>query len=106
VAPTPQFSLTLTRQGDSTVVAVQGDLDISCEERWNAQIAEACSSGAAKIQIDLGLTTFIDSSGLRLLIVAKNAADDAAIALSLANIPLPVMRVFQLTGLLSQFETE
>lgn len=98
--------MSLDHANGAVLLTVTGDLDLAAEELWGARIAEACALAPAHVVLDLAGVTFIDSSGLRLLIVGKNITDDAGIALRLANIPRAVARVFDMTGLLSQFESD
>jgi anti-anti-sigma factor len=106
VTQTPSLSISSEQHGDRLVLSIAGEFDITCEPLWTQQIQAACDSSPALLALDLAGVTFIDSSGLRLLIVARNAADDAQVPLRLSNIPPPVARVFELTGLLTHFDAD
>jgi anti-anti-sigma factor len=49
--------------------------------------------------VDLGSVTFMDSTGLAALIVAREAADARGIRLRLRDVPPRVLKLFTLTGL-------
>ena len=60
----------------------------------------------ARVVIDLGGLAFIDSSGLRVLLLADSRARERGRELVLAPGPEPVQRVFEMTGALDVLRFE
>jgi anti-anti-sigma factor len=83
-------------------VSVAGELDAASagelEEALSAQ-----SLAGTMIELDLGEVSFIDSSGLRALLVAQQAATDAGGSLVLVATTPAVDRLLELTGLNETF---
>ena len=82
----------------TVVVSVTGDLDrMSCDE-IDSMIQTAVLLWP-RVVVDLGMVTFCDSSGLRMLMRCEQAASEHGGRLVIANASAPVRRVFEITGL-------
>jgi anti-sigma B factor antagonist len=89
---------TVGRDG-SLVVVVQGELDIATAPWLDDALTEARATQAARIVVDLQAVSFIDSSGLRVLI--KHAHTDGPGArVRLTKGSPQAQRVFELSGTL------
>lgn len=77
-------------------VQLTGELDLAAFERTRNLLVQA-DAGAGVI-VDLSAVTFIDSSGLRALIEARNQVE-----LTLSGVPESVQRVLEITGLHDYF---
>jgi anti-anti-sigma factor len=85
-------------------LVLTGDLDLSSTHQLEAAVAEACGHGAREVEIDLRALGFIDSTGLRGLIVAKGVCHEKGVDLFLVGAEGGHQRrLFELTGLLDQF---
>ena len=62
------------------------------------------ADGAAHLVVDLSQLTFMDSSGLHLLVATQEAAARRGIRFSLIRGPAIVARALELTGLDDRFE--
>jgi anti-sigma B factor antagonist len=82
-----------------TVIRVCGELDISSRERVESALVAAIASAGTDIVVDLGELTFCDSTGLSLFIIVSNQARARGSALSFANVPPLVRRLFTIAGL-------
>ena len=80
-------------------VRLAGTLDMATAPRLDQQIAELRDAGWTLIVIDLGGLSFMDSSGLRLLLRWDAEARKDGFGIQLAPGPAPVQRVFELTGM-------
>ena len=69
--------ITSERAGDVSRIEIAGELDITGTEPLGAAVEAALASGAERLLIDLGRTSFIDSTGLALLLHAERAAHAA-----------------------------
>lgn len=96
----------LERTDDGVVVvAVEGEHDIYTASALREQLDDAFRKGTAVV-IDLSDATFLDSSILRVLLAARNQAEEQAsgfsVALDGAKAPA-VKRILEVTGLLEVF---
>jgi anti-anti-sigma factor len=72
IAPICQIDLATTDKAATLTVA--GQMDISCGDRFIACLREARDSAPSRLLIDLRGVTFIDSTGLALLLKADGLA--------------------------------
>ena len=63
------YRVTLVELDDEAVVEVAGEIDMLAKERLRDVIEEA-RSGGRRLVVDLSETTFMDSTGLRVLLEA------------------------------------
>ena len=85
----------LEPRDDSVLVRVDGRVDESTWEAFNAGLSEAIKlagkSGLPTVVIDLSELDYMSSRGLRVLTVAKRESDSCGISILLAS-PNEVMR--------------
>lgn len=86
------------REGVVTIAPV-GEFDIAGVDVVEAELRRAESGGADVVVIDLTRTSFLDSSGLRVILAAHGRARDSGRRLVLRPGPPEVQRVFELAGL-------
>ncbi len=89
------------RDDDAHVLALYGELDLASAARVEAELrfVEGAAPAVATIVIDLRGLTFIDSTGLRLLVEASSRADSAARRLRLLRPSDSVFRVCAIAGI-------
>jgi anti-sigma B factor antagonist len=97
--PPDLFSCEVGRNGSSAWVRPAGDLDIDTVHRVEAALAELREEGWANLVLDLRGLTFMDSTGLRLVIRWHTAARDEGFQFAIVPGPDVVQRVFRLTGM-------
>jgi anti-sigma B factor antagonist len=85
--------------GPRTVLAVTGEIDLATAPRLREAVAAAFAAGACELCIDLAETTFMDSSGLHVLLDAAQQAEELDRELTIACPPGPVRRVIEIAGL-------
>ena len=92
-------SLTLrsVRDGETHVVALLGELDIAGAPALEQELLRVEASDAAQIVLDLSSLEFIDSTGIRLVVMAADRLPDGR--LTLLRGPKQVHRVFEITDL-------
>jgi anti-sigma B factor antagonist len=95
--------LTTSGADSAPVLAVSGDLDISGVDEFLDQASRLLDTAPDAVDIDLGGVTFIDSSGLGALVRLHRSAAGSGRQLRLANVPRPVSRILELTGLTELF---
>jgi anti-sigma B factor antagonist len=86
--------------GDRSVLTLAGELDLetAAELRTHAQ-AELAAGRCQVLTIDMSGLTFVDSSGLGLLVELRQMATASGVALELANVPPRPARVIEIAGL-------
>ncbi len=92
------LSFETTMTGDVAVIALQGELDVSGAERLEGEldrIASAQDPGA--IVLDLSALDFMDSTGLRLVVLADQRTREQGRAFALVRGGADVQRVFEIT---------
>lgn len=85
------------RAGDAQIIELVGELDLDGAPRLEAALRDAEAGDASSIVVDLSALDFIDSTGLRLLVMAAERSTDGRF--SLLRGPKQVHRVFEITDL-------
>jgi anti-sigma B factor antagonist len=98
------FRIEVTPDGDHVRVAPAGDLDMATAEPLWDEISRLRDRGFAKLVLDLRGLTFLDSSGLRLLVRAQEEVARDGAEFALVDGAPPVCRVLDITGLRNHFE--
>ena len=93
------LSITAEPQGDGVRVVFTGELDIAGAREAEEALRQAESDGGSALTIDLRGLTFMDSTGLRLLVAADRRAGESGRTLRIVRGPDPIQRVLDLTGL-------
>ncbi len=81
---------------------VAGEIDMATSDALLDALREAVGTEHAKeVAVDLAGVTFIDSSGIRALVVAQEEATARGVPIYVTNPHAHVRRVLELTGLLA-----
>lgn len=75
-----------------------GELDLAAAPVFSEAIASCVLTRPVDLVLDLGGVTFLDSSGLHVLIDGRRIARETGVPLLLRSVPGPVLRVLDLTG--------
>jgi anti-sigma B factor antagonist len=93
------LNVVTTSQGTETSIVIDGELDAGGSEWFGACVRTVLEKRPGLMAIDARGVTFLDSSGLRSLLLARAAADDAGVAFRIDD-PSPELRRFiERTGL-------
>jgi anti-anti-sigma factor len=84
-------------------VVLTGELDISTFDQAERQVLQAEECAPALLVIDLGALQFVDSTGVRLILLADQRARAAGRRLAIRLGSGPALRVFEALGLTSRF---
>jgi anti-anti-sigma factor len=87
------------REDGVHIIELIGELDLDGAPRLEEELRAAEAGDAISIVVDLGQLEFIDSTGLRLLVMA---ADRAGSRFSLLRGPKQVHRVFEITDMVDR----
>lgn len=82
-----------------TVISLDGELDISSTEWFGAVVGAVLEKHPTRIAIDARRLSYMDSSGLRSLLLARASARDAGVGFRIDNPPPELRRVVERTGL-------
>lgn len=97
--PPESFRCETGRSGDTDWVRPVGELDLDTEPRLEEKIAAVREQGAPRLVLDLRKLTFMDSTGLRLVIRWDSAAKEGGFEFAVVPGPDVVQRVIRLTGM-------
>lgn len=85
----------------ATIIEVAGELDLHSAPQLRAETARAIESQSSpRIIVDLSGVTFLDSTGVGVLVGALKRAREANGALQFCGAQTRVSRVFEITGLI------
>ena len=88
----------------SVEVVLTGELDIATFDQAQRQVEEAEKTAPTSLIIDLGALRFVDSTGVRLVLLADERATEAGRRLAVRLGNGPALRVFAALGLTDRFE--
>jgi anti-sigma B factor antagonist len=94
-------SLSVITQGDDgrSVLALTGDLDLAAVPRLREEAEGRISAGCDALCIDLGGVTFLDSSGLGILVELRTRTRKSGVDFELLNVPSGPARIITIAGL-------
>jgi anti-anti-sigma factor len=92
------FRCEVVRDGEAARVRAIGELDMAAAPALAAEIAQLRQAGCPRVIVDLSELSFLDSSGLRLLLDCHAEARRDGHTVALIPGPRAVQRVFELTG--------
>lgn len=93
-----ELTVRADRDGGVVTIRLAGELDIATAARVEAELEQAEAGDARSIVVDLSGLTFMDSTGLRLLLAAHARSRANSDRLGLLRGPAAVQRVFELSG--------
>jgi anti-sigma B factor antagonist len=88
---------------ERVILAVSGELDLASVGAVRAALDELLAAGWESIVLDLRALTFIDSTGLSLLLESERAARHADAAFAIVDGSPAVARLLELVGLGDHF---
>lgn len=84
---------------EPVIVELPAEIDISNSGAVATQLRAAITPGARAVVADLSTTTFLDSSGVRVLVLARSWAAADGVELQLVASPGATLLVLELTGI-------
>jgi anti-sigma B factor antagonist len=87
------------RQGDTQIIELLGELDIDGAPIARRALREACAAAAHTVVLDLAALTFMDSSGVHMIVEAQRRLSAENRELVIARSPAQVLRLLELCGL-------
>ncbi len=80
-----------------------GEIDVSTASKLRERLDAAIDRGTALVVVDLSSVTFIDSTGLGVLIGTSKRVEDAGGALRVVATEPRILKLFEITGLTERF---
>lgn len=100
------FAVTPRADARGVVLALSGELDLSTAPALEQAIEEARSETGERLLFDLAELSFMDSTGVSVLVRAKQEANAAGHEVTLRAPNGQVHRLLELVGLLDRLEVE
>ncbi|HUG41948.1 MAG TPA: STAS domain-containing protein [Longimicrobiales bacterium] len=94
----------VTKQGDVTVLDVEGQLIVGNRQELKQKVLEELEGGERRFLIDFDRTGYIDSSGLGVLVSLSKKIREQGGELRLANLNEDLRTLFELTKLDTLFQ--
>jgi anti-anti-sigma factor len=89
-----------TKRGDGERLRLTGELDHASGDALIAQLeATMARAGSAPIELDLSAVSFVDSAGIRALILIDQLAKERGLPLVVQPPPEPLLELLQIAGL-------
>jgi anti-anti-sigma factor len=92
------FTASLSLDGDSAAISLEGELDASTAPKFHEKVAEAVENNVARLEIYAGRLTYISSAGLRSLLYAQQKMGTGS-TIALIGATGPVASVIRTAGL-------
>lgn len=77
------------------VISVAGEVDLACAPR----MLEAILAAGPEVLVDMSEVTFMDSTGISVLVEARNTLTAGGGSLKVSAVSGPVQRVLAMTGM-------
>ncbi len=104
----PELGVTVesARAGQWPVVRVSGEIDIQTSPILEEHLVAAADGGLTSVVVDLAEVTFLDSTGLSVLIGGLKRCQEAGGEMRLAGLRPNVRKVLEVTGLTEAFHVD
>lgn len=98
----PRFDLQERGADAHRTLVLRGELDMAWASVLDAALRRLCTAEADRVVVDLSELTFMDSTGLRSVLLGRDLCDEHNCDFMLIPGPPQVQRLFEVTGLLEQ----
>ena len=95
-----EFGVSIVQVDGHTKVRMTGDIDLATAPELPQRLDPVLVAGTGDVDLDLSEVTFLDSRGLVALLHVRRALHDKHRRLQVRNPSKPVLRVFELSGVL------
>lgn len=101
-----EFSVEQSADVHGVVLALSGELDLSSAPELERAIGEAKPESGRRLLLDFSGLSFMDSTGVSVMVAAKHDADASGWLLAVRRPNGQVRRLLELVGLLERLEVE
>jgi anti-anti-sigma factor len=95
----PSLDIRSESDGGAFTLWLTGELDLVSAGQLETKIAELCTDGASRIVLEMSALQFMDSTGLRALLVSEELCGVNACQLMIGRLSPQVARLLELSGL-------
>jgi anti-anti-sigma factor len=97
----PDLEVTIVREDDIATVTVRGEIDLATSTRLNRELDIALDEPPppARLRIDLAGVTFMDTTGVAVLLKARRRALELGARFSVSSTSPTIGRLLEITGL-------
>jgi anti-sigma B factor antagonist len=95
-----EFGVSILRIDGHSKVRLTGDIDLAATTELRQRLDAVLAAGTGDVDLDLSEVTFLDSCSLAVLLHARQTLHDGHQRLRVRNPSKPVLRVFELSGVL------
>ncbi len=88
-----------SQDGDRSIISVEGEVDIASAEILDSAVLSEISSAPTQVIVDLSGVSFMDSTGLGVIVRGLKRAREADIDFDLVLTNERVLKIFSITGL-------
>src|SRR5918994_6792234 len=92
------LSVSMQSEDARVVVALAGELDLHEAKRLSATMSEVLTGPVTAIEVDARKLTFIDSAGIRAVLVARAEAERLGVGFRLSGVSTAVRRIMKIAG--------
>ncbi|HEX6713816.1 MAG TPA: STAS domain-containing protein [Thermoleophilaceae bacterium] len=90
--------------GDEHLISVAGQVDLYTAPELKVAVTQVIDDGAQRVIVDLTETTFMDSTGLGVLVGAKKRLRALDGSIAIVSPDAGIRRLFEISGLTHLFE--
>jgi anti-sigma B factor antagonist len=98
----PQLELRDHATGTRHVLELSGELDMASSPALDAAVRQICTGATEALTVDLSRLTFMDSTGLRVVLLAKELCEQHGCEFLVTPGPAQIQRLFEVTGILER----
>ncbi|HVX70113.1 MAG TPA: STAS domain-containing protein [Mycobacteriales bacterium] len=99
----PDLSVSIRSEGDRTVVAVSGEIDVYTAPKLREHLIDLVANGQYQLIVDLEAVDFLDSTGLGVLVGGLKRVRSHDGSLHLVCSQDRILKIFRITGLTKVF---
>jgi anti-anti-sigma factor len=88
------------------LVALHGDLTFETADRWHEVTRHALDSQPSKVTVDLADVSFLDSSGMYILVRLQRHAQELGVTMDVVNVPDNVLLALRTADLVDYLGIE
>ncbi len=102
--PPPGLEIRGDAHGLTHTLRLKGELDLVSSGMLETRIAELCTDGASQIILEMAELSFMDSTGLRALLVSQELCGVNSCRLLVGELSPQVTRLLELSGLAERLQ--
>lgn len=94
-----KFDVTTAQENNQLTVYLHGELDLAAASEFRSVMEPITSNGEVSLSLDLSKLTYIDSTGIGILISILKARKEMNAPFKVIHIPAQVQKLFDMIGI-------